>query len=339
MDAAGVRPGPGAPAISADRSGTPGEAPAGFAPKLRMSTGWAWAMVTRVTSNRVSTWPARSWRRAAGEAWMAALRSIWAPASLRAATSSASWARYTWAPSGADTRTSTRAAPDPNAARLTGAYTLSRRPPNWLRSVAVSRRISEPSGSGSLGPSMSSRFAWMWAASRAAHIIGSQPMISSGLTCWATQAATCFLAAVTDASAPPPLPGTPVPLPRPLLAEPLAGLPAEPPAGLVLVRAIVTAPAPNTIAATTSTASTRHQGFSSRRCSHSRNVVASTVPQDGSAAGRLTGGPPVGRVAGAGGGGGGGRGRGGGGGRGGGRGGGGGRGHRGEQGGWRPRRP
>src|SRR6516165_2510199 len=185
-----------------------------------------------------------------------------------------------------------RAAPEPKAARLTGAYTLCRRGPNWLRSVAVSTRISEPSGSGWLGSRSSSRLAWTWAATRDPHMAGSQPMISSGLTCWATQEAACVRAAVTEASALPPLAGT-------LAAvRPSRPVPEEPAAGVLLSRAAVMAPAPNTSAASRRAASTRHRVLLSRRPSHIRSVVASTVPQDGSPAGRLAGGAAACLVAG-----------------------------------------
>ena len=123
-------------------------------------------------------------------------------------------------------------------------------------------------------------------------MIGSQPMTSSGLTCRATQAAACSLATVTEASALSPPPGTPPVVPLPWLA------PDGPLAGVCLVSATVTAPAPNRIAATRIPASTRHLVFSMRRRSHSRNVVASTVPQEGCAAGRLAGGPAAGLTAG-----------------------------------------
>src|SRR5690242_5917232 len=180
------------------------------------------------------------------------------------------------------------AAPEPKAARLTGAYTLFRRVPNWLRSVLVSRRISEPSGSGWFGPSMSSRLAWICAAWRAAHISGSQPMTSSGLTCLATQVAAHFLAFVTAARASPPPPTLVLPwLVRAVLLK-----------GAYLVRMTVMAPAAKNSAAATSPATTRHLIFAMRRPSQSRNVVASTVPQDGSAVGRLAGGPAADRVAG-----------------------------------------
>src|SRR5260370_16154133 len=92
--------------------------------------------------------------------------------------------------------------------------------------------------------------------------------------------AACFRADATAASAPPP----------PALPWPVPDLPAEVP----LASVIVMAPAANTMAASTSTRNIRHHGFSTRRCAHSRTVVASTVPQEGSLPGRRAGAPAAG---------------------------------------------
>src|SRR5262249_31267828 len=135
---------------------------------------------------------------------------------------------------------------------------------------------------------------------RAAHIIGSQPMTSSGLTCWATQVVACLRADATAASAPPLAGMVPCPAAEPFVVLPWV-LVVLPGVLGVLPRVTVagTARAAKRMAASRSASSARNHGFSSRRFAHSRNVVASTMPQEGSAAGRRAGVVAAGRVAGA----------------------------------------
>src|SRR5262249_15285489 len=104
--------------------------------------------------------------------------------------------------------------------------------------------------------------------------------------CRATQAAVCFRADATAASAR--LPPAAVPGP---VAELLVVLPP--------ISVAVTAPAKKTMTASASTGSARNHGFSSRRFAPSRSVVASTVPEECAAAGRRAAGAPPGRTAGA----------------------------------------
>src|SRR6266516_3886358 len=170
-------------------------------------------------------------------------------------------------------RTSIREAPEPKAARVTGAYTPGRRAPNWLRTAGVATTRSDPSGSPRAGDSTSSRPAGTPCACRAAHMAGSQATMASAPAWRATQAAACCRAAAAAPS-----------------AEVPACWPASPPGPPARDNRTVAAPATKTTATSAATSSTRQRARAghnrrirpSRRRVHSRRVVMSTVPQDGS---------------------------------------------------------
>src|ERR1700722_16281337 len=92
------------------------------------------------------------------------------------------------------------AAPEPKLAMTTGAYTLARRAPNWLRRAGVATTRSDPSGSDADGPSASSLPAATPLACSAAHIAGSQATIALGLTCPPIHRAAAVLAAAAACS-------------------------------------------------------------------------------------------------------------------------------------------
>ena len=79
--------------------------------------------------------------------------------------------------------------PVPKLAMTTGAYTLARRLPNWLRTAGVAITKSEPSGSADDGRSTRRFPGGIPCACKAAHIAGSQDTIASPLPCRATHAA------------------------------------------------------------------------------------------------------------------------------------------------------
>ena len=105
---------------------------------------------------------------------------------------------YATAPRGATTRTVIAPGPEPKEARTAGAQAMARLRPNSARTVMVSTTKSEGTGSGDVGPSMTSLPAGKPCALSAAHITASHDTVASGLTCPATQAAAC---ARTDARA------------------------------------------------------------------------------------------------------------------------------------------
>ena len=146
-----------------------------------------------------------------------------------------------------------------------------------------------PSGAGLLPPSGRSRAAGTPRASSTAHICGSQDTIAS-VDAWPAiqRAAAARAAAAARMAAGVGGPPLRAPVPRSRLAAEERPAPAR-----LCASAIVMAPAPNSTAARTSTASTRHRARAGQwRCVHSRTVVTSTVPQDGGReAGR--GGPPA----------------------------------------------
>jgi hypothetical protein len=179
---------PGA-ASSAVRSGASGSALGPEPPNDSICSGPDTARAARVISRRESTWPASSAARAPGKVPIRELPSNWLPAARRAARSAARACWNAAAPSGATARTSIRSSPEPKLAITSGAYTLARRPPNWLRTAAVAITTSEPSGSVAADRS-TSRFPAVtpWASS-AEHMAGSQATIAPPLTWLATQAA------------------------------------------------------------------------------------------------------------------------------------------------------
>src|SRR5580704_18859229 len=97
---------------------------------------------------------------------------------------------------------SIRWAPEPKLARTSGAYTVARRGPNWLRRAGVATITSTPSGSGADGCTIDSLLAETLAASRAWHISGSQPISTLGSTCCAIQSAAWPRFAVAVCSGP-----------------------------------------------------------------------------------------------------------------------------------------
>ncbi len=137
-----------------------------------------------------------------------------------------------------------------------------------------------PSGAGLLPPSGRSRAAGTPWASSTAHICGSQDTIASADAWPAIQTAAAVRAAAAARMAagvgvPPVLARVP---PFPAWAAPREG----PVPDWLLASAMVMAPAPNSTAARTSTVSTRHRAWAGQwRCTQSRTVVTSTLPQDG----------------------------------------------------------
>src|SRR5260370_41998645 len=95
---------------------------------------------------------------------------------------------------------STRWPPAPKLARASGAYTVARRGPNWLRRAGVATITSTPSGSGADGCTIDSLLAETLAASRAWHISGSQPISTLGRICCAIQSAAWLRFAVAVCS-------------------------------------------------------------------------------------------------------------------------------------------
>src|ERR1019366_6290399 len=136
-----------------------------------------------------STWPAASWAAARAVTSIRLVASSWAPAAFLAARSWLSAARYADAPSGAMTRTFTRAAPEPNPAITDGAYSLSRRLPNWLLTAGVATTTSARSGSATAGPSASRLAAGIPRDCKAEHMRGSHATIALRLTRCETQPA------------------------------------------------------------------------------------------------------------------------------------------------------
>src|ERR1700733_14209344 len=127
----------------------------------------------------------------------------------------------------------------------------------------------EPSGLFVPGPSVIRSPAGNPFACRAAHMAGSHETTAVWLTCAATHAAACCLAAVAACTGPrlALLDGRPLAEPAPLPWPPMRS------------SATVSAPAANTTSATTIAATTRHRVL--RRCAHSRTVVPTTAPHDG----------------------------------------------------------
>src|SRR2546421_10768879 len=75
-----------------------------------------------------------------------------------------------------------------------GAYSLSRRLPNWLLTAGVATITPAPRGLAAPVRSTSSRAVGTPRASRAAHISGSQATVTLRLTCCATQSAAIWAA-------------------------------------------------------------------------------------------------------------------------------------------------
>jgi hypothetical protein len=129
--------------------------------------------------------------------------------------------------------------------------------------------MAEPSGSFVPGPSVMRSPAGNPLACRSAHMAGSHETTAVWLTCVATHAAACCLAAVAALTAPEPAAFDVLPLPWP-------ATPWPPP---LRSSATVRPPAANTTSTTTIAAITRHRLL--RRCAHSRTVVPTTAPHDG----------------------------------------------------------
>src|SRR5271165_4592943 len=169
---------------------------------------------------------------------------------------------------------SIRWTPEPKLARTSGAYTVARRGPNWLRRAGVATITSTPSGSGADGCTTDSLLAETLAASSAWHISGSQPMSTLGRTCCAIQAAAWSRSAAAICSA------------LGVLGASSVGWADEAFCACSpwWVKASVTS-APRPIAATA--LSTRTPRWRRRRfwwlcrCRHRRTVVTATVAQDG----------------------------------------------------------
>ena len=102
----------------------------------------------------------------------------------------------------------------------TGAYTLARRPPNWLRTAGVASTRSEPSGSPDDGRNTRRFAGGMRCACRAAHIAGSHATIAPALACRATQAAAWPRTAADRAAS---VPAAPAGAPWAAVAGPGAG--------------------------------------------------------------------------------------------------------------------